>query len=84
MRPRRQLACIGLPILLYVSGYAVARASHGIVHTSNHRHPHPEKWSPEHHVGSDLCARPGDRAVNLLYKPLRVIEEAFHRLANGQ
>lgn len=81
-KPGKILLVLGLLVLAYLGGYILARATHGIVHTSNYRHWHPEKRSPEHFVGSDFHVRLSCRALNLLYKPLRLLEEKYHNAAN--
>lgn len=82
MKPGKITLVLGLLVLAYLGGYALARATHGIVHTSNYRHWHPEKRSPEHRVGSDLHVRLSCRALNLLFAPLRLLEEEYHNAVN--
>lgn len=82
MRYRNLFLVFGCLALGYLGGYVLVRARHIIVHTSNYRHWHPEKRSPEHHVGSDFCVIPSERAVNCFFKPLRVLEEKYHNAVN--
>lgn len=70
----RLVLVLDLAIVGYLGAYAAVRASRMIVHTSNYRHWHPEKRSPEHHVGHDAGA------LSSFFKPLRVLEEKYHSL----
>ena len=81
-KPGKMLLVLGLLVLGYLGGYVLARATHGIVHESNYRHWDPEKRSPEHRVGSDFYVRFSYRTLNLLYKPLRLLERAYHEAVN--
>ncbi len=71
-RMKRVLSlCLILVLAGYCGAYVALRASHRIMHFSNAQHPHPEKWSPEHHV--DVTTG-DDWVIDFAFQPLMFLE----------
>lgn len=66
---------VGIFFLTYGVSYIGLRASHRIVHNSNANHPIPDKRSAGHSVSTKHNS---DRLIDLTFKPLMLVEEAFH------
>lgn len=66
-----------IALAAYGFSYMGLRASHRIAHYSNANHWDPEKRSTGHYVGT---ANDSDWQIELAFKPLMLLEQAFHNV----
>lgn len=78
MKRNALVIVVGLVLLAYVGSYVALRGSHRIMHFSNAAHPVAALRTPGHTVG---VARESDWLIEWTFKPLMLVERAYHHAA---